>query len=128
MRYRTDMRARALQSEQAYQEAAERLAEIQLRRDLCVLREAKVIGMTTTGAAKYRRILQEVRPRLVIVEEAAEVLEAHIITTLSQACQHLILIGDHQQVCACLLLPTPGIPTKAVMLLFMPVCRSAPVT
>ncbi|XP_048877737.1 NFX1-type zinc finger-containing protein 1 [Brienomyrus brachyistius] len=97
MRYRTDMRARALQSEQAYQEAAERLAEIQLRRDLCVLREAKVIGMTTTGAAKYRRILQEVRPRLVIVEEAAEVLEAHIITTLSQACQHLILIGDHQQ-------------------------------
>uniref|UniRef100_A0A3Q0SGU1 Zinc finger NFX1-type containing 1 n=1 Tax=Amphilophus citrinellus TaxID=61819 RepID=A0A3Q0SGU1_AMPCI len=56
-----------------------------------------VIGMTTTGAAKHRKALQEVRPRLVIVEEAAEVLEAHTITTLSQACQHLILIGDHQQ-------------------------------
>uniref|UniRef100_A0A7N6AWJ7 RZ-type domain-containing protein n=1 Tax=Anabas testudineus TaxID=64144 RepID=A0A7N6AWJ7_ANATE len=56
-----------------------------------------VIGMTTTGAAKFRTLLQEVRPRLVIVEEAAEVLEAHTITTLSQACQHLILIGDHQQ-------------------------------
>lgn len=54
--------------------------------------------MTTTGAAKFRTILQEVHPRLVIVEEAAEVLEAHTITTLSQACQHLILIGDHQQV------------------------------
>lgn len=25
-------------------------------------------------------------------------LEAHTITTLSKACQHLILIGDHQQV------------------------------
>lgn len=35
---------------------------------------------------------------MVIVEEAAEVLEAHTITSLSQACQHLILIGDHQQV------------------------------
>lgn len=56
--------------------------------------------MTTTGAAKFRRALQELRPRVVIVEEAAEVLEAHIITTLSEACQHLILIGDHQQVSA----------------------------
>lgn len=60
----------------------------------------QVIGMTTTGAAKFRRTLQELRPRVVIVEEAAEVLEAHIITTLSKACQHLILIGDHQQVSA----------------------------
>lgn len=58
----------------------------------------QVIGMTTTGAAKYRKILQDVKPCLVIVEEAAEVLEAHTITTLSEACQHLILIGDHQQV------------------------------
>ena len=37
-------------------------------------------------------------PRIVIVEEAAEVLEAHTLATLSKACQHLILIGDHQQV------------------------------
>uniref|UniRef100_A0A3Q3W7K3 RZ-type domain-containing protein n=1 Tax=Mola mola TaxID=94237 RepID=A0A3Q3W7K3_MOLML len=58
---------------------------------------SQVIGMTTTGAAKYRKVLQEVKPVVVIIEEAAEVLEAHAITTLSQACQHLILIGDHQQ-------------------------------
>lgn len=31
------------------------------------------------------------------MEEAAEVLEAHIITSLSSSCQHLILIGDHFQ-------------------------------
>ena len=30
--------------------------------------------MTTTGAAKYRSVLQHVRPQIVIVEEAAEVL------------------------------------------------------
>lgn len=29
----------------------------------------------------------------VIVEEAAEVLEAHIIASLTRHCQHLILIG-----------------------------------
>ncbi|XP_062400969.1 NFX1-type zinc finger-containing protein 1 [Sardina pilchardus] len=96
-RFQTEQRARVLQSEQVYQDAAERLSEIRMREDMCVLRNAKVIGMTTTGAARYRQVLQEVRPRLVIVEEAAEVLEAHTITTLSRACQHLILIGDHQQ-------------------------------
>lgn len=30
---------------------------------------------------------------VVIVEEAAEVLEAHVVTALSASCQHLILIG-----------------------------------
>ncbi|KAG7326586.1 hypothetical protein KOW79_009987 [Hemibagrus wyckioides] len=97
LRYQIDLRRKALQAEQLYQDAAERLAEIRRREDLCVLKHAKVIGMTTTGAAKYRQVLQELKPRLVIVEEAAEVLEAHIITTLSRECQHLILIGDHQQ-------------------------------
>ena len=32
-----------------------------------------------------------------IVEEAAEVLEAHIVTSMPETTQHLILIGDHQQ-------------------------------
>ena len=31
------------------------------------------------------------------MEEAAEVLEAHIVTSLTPGLQHLILIGDHQQ-------------------------------
>ncbi|KAI1891040.1 hypothetical protein AGOR_G00159780 [Albula goreensis] len=81
-RYQTDMRARALQSEQAYQDAAERLAEIRMRQHMG--------SQVPAGPA-------EIGPRLIIVEEAAEVLEAHTITTLSRSCQHLILIGDHQQ-------------------------------
>ncbi|KAM9296225.1 NFX1-type zinc finger-containing protein 1 [Gastrophryne carolinensis] len=95
--YQQDIRLKILTHEQNYQELSDRLTELRQRQDLHILQKAKVIGMTTTGAAKYRRILQEVEPRIVIVEEAAEVLEAHIITTLSSACQHLILIGDHQQ-------------------------------
>ncbi|NWW85140.1 ZNFX1 protein, partial [Rhynochetos jubatus] len=95
--YQGFIRQRILQHEQQYQAAAERLTELRLQEDLCILKEAQVVGMTTTGAAKYRQILQKVEPRIVIVEEAAEVLEAHTITTLSKACQHLILIGDHQQ-------------------------------
>ncbi|XP_019395339.1 PREDICTED: NFX1-type zinc finger-containing protein 1, partial [Crocodylus porosus] len=95
--YQGDIRRQILQHERQYQVAAERLAELRLQEDLCILKEAQVVGMTTTGAAKYRQILQKVEPRIVIVEEAAEVLEAHTITTLSKACQHLVLIGDHQQ-------------------------------
>ncbi|XP_033626042.1 NFX1-type zinc finger-containing protein 1-like [Asterias rubens] len=64
--------------------------------DLEVLSKARVIGMTTTGAARCQSMLKLLGPRIVIVEEAAEVLEAHIITALTAKCQHLILIGDHQ--------------------------------
>eukprot|EP00057_Strongylocentrotus_purpuratus_P016846 XP_011671320.1 PREDICTED: NFX1-type zinc finger-containing protein 1-like [Strongylocentrotus purpuratus] len=62
-----------------------------------VLRQATIIGMTTTGAANHQKVLHRVRPKIVVVEEAAEVLEAHIITALNASCQQLILIGDHQQ-------------------------------
>ena len=62
-----------------------------------ILKNVDVIGMTTTGAAKHRLTLQEIKPRIVIVEEAAEVLEGHVITALSSGTDHLILIGDHKQ-------------------------------
>ncbi|CAL8240199.1 unnamed protein product [Gadus morhua 'NCC'] len=96
-RYRSFLQDQLQKSMEKYQNTVERLEEVQLNEKICLLRNAKVIGMTTTGAAKFRKILQEVRPRLVIVEEAAEVLEAHTITSLNPECQHLILIGDHQQ-------------------------------
>ena len=58
---------------------------------------AHVVGMTTTGAAKHSYILKHLHPKIVIVEEAAEVLESHIITSLCPSVQQLILIGDHKQ-------------------------------
>jgi superfamily I DNA and/or RNA helicase len=35
--------------------------------------------------------------QVVVVEEAAEVLEAHILTSLAPTLEHLVLIGDHFQ-------------------------------
>uniref|UniRef100_UPI00358FF488 NFX1-type zinc finger-containing protein 1 isoform X1 n=1 Tax=Myxine glutinosa TaxID=7769 RepID=UPI00358FF488 len=96
-KYEVILRRRIQVFEQEYQEGADRLADVRQEEDLTILRQASVIGMTTTGAAKYRHTLQKIQPKIVLVEEAAEVLEAHILTTLSAACQHLILIGDHQQ-------------------------------
>lgn len=60
--------------------------------------------MTTTGRSKYSRFLDKVDMPIVIVEEAAEVFEAHIVTSLSASTQHLILIGDHEQ-----LRPNPAV-------------------
>ncbi|XP_078271702.1 NFX1-type zinc finger-containing protein 1-like [Rhinoraja longicauda] len=95
--YQVETKCEILKYEQEYQEIVHRLAELRNQEEIIILRRSKVVGMTTTGAAKYRNLLQDIQPKIIIVEEAAEVLEAHIITTLSSACEHLILIGDHQQ-------------------------------
>ncbi|XP_041361600.1 NFX1-type zinc finger-containing protein 1-like [Gigantopelta aegis] len=72
-----------------------RLAKLQT--DKAIMRTRSVIGMTTSGAARYQKVLSEIKPRIIVIEEAAEVLEGHVIASLSSECQHLILIGDHQQ-------------------------------
>ena len=61
------------------------------------LKEADIVGLTTTGAAKHNALLREIEAKIVIIEEAAEVLEAHVISTLTPSTQQLILIGDHKQ-------------------------------
>ncbi|GAB6032359.1 NFX1-type zinc finger-containing protein 1 [Chamberlinius hualienensis] len=66
-------------------------------RDYKILSKARVIGMTTTGAAKNQRLLERLQPSVIMVEEAAEVLEAHVMTAINSKCKHLILIGDQQQ-------------------------------
>ncbi|KAJ8272642.1 hypothetical protein GJAV_G00091700 [Gymnothorax javanicus] len=96
-KHQRQIRKQIILYEMAYQRTVNRLDELRQQEDQTVLRNASVIGMTTTCAARYRRVLQDIQPRIVIVEEAAEVLEAHIITVLTSTCQHLILIGDHQQ-------------------------------
>ncbi|XP_046576468.1 NFX1-type zinc finger-containing protein 1-like [Haliotis rubra] len=83
--------------EQEYRQLSQRRKEVLREEDKDILSQADIIGMTTTGAAKHASLLEAVAPRIVIVEEAAEVLESHIITTLNPECQQLILIGDHQQ-------------------------------
>ncbi|XP_046375706.2 NFX1-type zinc finger-containing protein 1-like [Haliotis rufescens] len=84
-------------NQEEYEKIALRFQEILLQEDKLILTEAAIIGMTTTGAARYQKVLNEIGPKIIIVEEAAEVLEAHVIGTLSKRCEHLILIGDHKQ-------------------------------
>jgi hypothetical protein len=74
--------------------------ELRQEKDLQILRNARVIGATTSGAARYRELLSAIAPGVVIVEEAGEVLEAHVLSALStetEDTKHLVLIGDHKQ-------------------------------
>ncbi|KAI9241316.1 MAG: hypothetical protein BYD32DRAFT_66872 [Podila humilis] len=62
-----------------------------------ILRQCSVVGMTTNGAAKSQELIKKLAPKIIICEEAGEVLESHILSALSSSTQHLILIGDHKQ-------------------------------
>lgn len=62
-----------------------------------VLRSKRVIGCTTTAAAMYQSIIKAAEPDVVLVEEAGEILEAHVIAALGPSVKQLCLIGDHKQ-------------------------------
>ncbi|CAF9942307.1 hypothetical protein IMSHALPRED_003470 [Imshaugia aleurites] len=65
--------------------------------DLRCLLGAHVIGVTTAGMARNLDVLRRVRAKVVVFEEAGEVLEAHTLTALLPSVEHAILIGDHEQ-------------------------------
>lgn len=65
--------------------------------DYALLRTQKVIGMTTTGLSKYRPLISSLDPKIVLIEEAAETLEAPVTAACIPTVQHLILVGDHKQ-------------------------------
>jgi len=57
----------------------------------------QVIGVTTTGLVQHWDVLEELKLQTVIVEEAPECLESHILSALFPSVQHAIFIGDPLQ-------------------------------
>lgn len=66
-------------------------------RDVSTIKTKRIIACTTNGAAKYSKAIQAASPGIVLVEEAGEILEAHILTSLGPQTEQLIMIGDHKQ-------------------------------
>ncbi|XP_055890805.1 NFX1-type zinc finger-containing protein 1-like [Biomphalaria glabrata] len=97
LKYKEKLTEKVTSLVERYESAYKRKEEASREETLALLKTCKVIGMTTTGAAKHRAVLQALGCRIIVVEEAAEVLESHIVTALNKNCNHLILIGDHQQ-------------------------------
>ena len=71
--------------------------EVALMSDAEAIKSFKIVAMTTTGCAKYSTILEQNNFETIIIEEAAEVLESHVLSLLTKNTKQLILIGDHKQ-------------------------------
>ena len=64
---------------------------------LAFLKDQKIVGATIVGASVQLSLIQKLKPKIVIVEEAAEVLEPCLVAVLTKSVKKLILIGDHKQ-------------------------------
>ncbi|KAL1383418.1 helicase [Phyllosticta capitalensis] len=65
--------------------------------DLRCLQQAHVVGVTTSGMARNMELLRRVGNKVLVCEEAGQVLESHLLTALLPSVEHAILIGDHLQ-------------------------------
>ncbi|PHH72066.1 hypothetical protein CDD82_6186 [Ophiocordyceps australis] len=84
-------------SHRDYSRAIERRDRVRGDIDLRCLQQANVVGITTTGLARNLNLLRKLRSKVMLCEEAGEVLEAHLLTALLPSVEHAILIGDHLQ-------------------------------
>jgi hypothetical protein len=88
---------RLAQTQDSFVDIRDQLEDTRREIDLRALSEAKVIGVTTTGLARITELLGRLNSKVLICEEAGEVLEAHTLITLLPSIEHMILIGDHLQ-------------------------------
>jgi hypothetical protein len=82
---------------QKYNRCQNREKELWDEKNTDIIRSKRVIACTTTAAAKYTREIENAAPGIIIVEEAGEILESHVLTALTPSSKQLILIGDHKQ-------------------------------
>ncbi|KAH9251102.1 hypothetical protein BASA81_011001 [Batrachochytrium salamandrivorans] len=64
---------------------------------LSLLRKVNLVAATTSKAADVQHLIRSLKPKVIIVEESGEVFEAHTLAAMGKDTEHLILIGDHQQ-------------------------------
>ncbi|PWY93542.1 AAA family ATPase [Aspergillus sclerotioniger CBS 115572] len=62
-----------------------------------VLKQKRIVACTTNAAARYDRALQMAKPDVILVEEAGEILESHVLTAMTANTEQVVLIGDHKQ-------------------------------
>jgi hypothetical protein len=97
-----------------FQRNEEHIQDIQAEANGELVKRMKIVGFTTSGAAKYHHLLSavgtgssltttstsmitfvivQIDPDVLIVEEAAEVLEGHVLAALTPGLRHLVMIG-----------------------------------
>ncbi|RVD85435.1 uncharacterized protein DFL_003756 [Arthrobotrys flagrans] len=61
------------------------------------LEKVDILGITTVGLVNNSELVRTLPAKVMVCEEAGEVLESHVLTALLPSIQHVILIGDHLQ-------------------------------
>lgn len=89
---------------ESVQEHVRRYNEIQDQMDVHfsenkvqILREKRIIGCTTTAAAMQSKLISSAGVGVVLVEEAGEIQESHVLAALTPSVKQLVTIGDHKQ-------------------------------
>ncbi|KAK5674024.1 hypothetical protein LTS10_013215 [Elasticomyces elasticus] len=80
-----------------YNKLKKQLDAIRSELELRVRRQANIVGITTSGLARHLDLIRRTGAKVILCEEAGEVLESHLLTALLPSVEHAILIGDHQQ-------------------------------
>lgn len=80
-----------------YNEILSQIEELCSEKDRSILGNKRIIGCTTTAAAKYVQTIHSCSPGVVLVEEAGEILESHILTAIGRETGQLVMIGDYKQ-------------------------------
>lgn len=75
----------------------QKIMEIQHLEGIEILKKADVIGVTVTGAIKFKKMLEFINSRIVLIEEAGQILESQVLAALPSSCTQLVMIGDHRQ-------------------------------
>ncbi|KAK4899868.1 hypothetical protein LTR49_027565 [Elasticomyces elasticus] len=81
----------------SYNHSESILREAWAQKDSQIIRSKRIVACTTTAAAKYTKHLRNAAPGIIVVEEAGEILESHVLTAMTPKTKQLILIGDHKQ-------------------------------
>ncbi|KAF3289333.1 hypothetical protein TWF970_003113 [Orbilia oligospora] len=68
-----------------------------LESDRINLGKVDILGITTVGLVNNSELVRTLPAKVMVCEEAGEVLESHVLTALLPSIQHVILIGDHLQ-------------------------------
>lgn len=74
-----------------------RFDAIEDKMHLRCLNQAEVIGITTSGLARRHDMFQRLQSKVMICEEAGEVLEPHMLSAFLPSVEYAILIGDQEQ-------------------------------
>ncbi|OWF52812.1 NFX1-type zinc finger-containing protein 1 [Mizuhopecten yessoensis] len=81
----------------SYKSAYGRCEECRHSKDIEIFKNARVVAMTTSRAAIDHGKLRRINSKIMVIEEAAEVPDHHILASLVPSLQHLVMIGDHLQ-------------------------------